>query len=53
VSRREPVPLLNQELAMGTDDLQELPAKEQTDIPGLLIAPGILVAVLAIIYTWT
>ena len=38
---------------MGTDDLQELPAKEQTDIPGLLIAPGILVAVLAIIYTWT
>ena len=36
---------------MGTDDLQS--AKEQTDIPGLLIAPGIVVAVLALIYTWT
>ena len=35
---------------MGTDDLQELPAKEQTDIPGLLIAPGILVAVSALIH---
>jgi hypothetical protein len=38
---------------MGTDELQRPPVKEQTDIPGLLIAPGFAVAVLALIYTWT
>ena len=38
---------------MGTDDLQKAPAAEQIDIPGRLTTPGIFVAVLALIYTWS
>ena len=46
-----PFPLIPELFVMGTDDLQKPPAKEQT--AGLLIAPGIFAAVLALIYAWT
>ena len=51
--RRDPVLLEPGAIVMGTDDLQEHLTKEQPDIRGLLIAPGIFVAVVALIYTWT